>query len=181
MKISKRSNSFLIALLAGVLFFSSAIFADENDTAAVNMLIPSICKLLIKDSDQTMDLLKDASGEAAYEAGYAMGKKRSPILIVDSNTNWKLSVKVSSDWSAVNRYKKATGDIELRVTSKTRHQAGFKKFTQLSLDEQEIASHGAGVNDDIYNGRYRIVLDWEKDVPGSYNIVIVYTLSTQSF
>ncbi|MDP8229490.1 MAG: hypothetical protein P9L93_00085 [Candidatus Gorgyraea atricola] len=181
MKISMALNSFLVILLSGVLFFSGSVFADENDTAAITMLVPSICKLLIDNSNQTMNLLKDASGEAAYEAGYAKGKKKSPKLVVDSNTNWKLGVKVSSDWSAAGSYKKATGDIELKITSKTGHQTGFKKFTSLSLDDQEIASYDAGVNDDVYRGRYRVALDWEKDIPGSYSIVIVYTLSTQSF
>lgn len=167
--------------MAGSLFFLRPVFADENDTAAVNMLIPSICKLVIDGSDQTINLLKDASGEEAYEKGYAKGKKNSPALVVDSNTNWKLSVKVGSDWSKVGKYKKATEDIELKIKSNTGHQTGFTDFTPLSLASQEIARHDTGTGDDIYKGRYRIRLDWEKDIPGSYSIVIVFTLSTQSF
>jgi len=143
------------------------------------MLIPSICKLTVKQSDQTINLSKDASGEAAYEAGFINGRPRSPVLIVDSNTNWKLSVKVSSDWNQVDSYKKTTGDIRLKIKSKTGHQTGFSDFTPLSLGDQEIATCRGGVNDDIYRCRYRILLDWGRDIPGNYSIIIVFTLSTQ--
>ena len=155
------------------------LYAAE-ETASVNMNIPSICKLTISNSDQTIDLVVDASGEAAYEAGYINGNNNRPKLIVDSNTNWKLSVKVSSDWNIVGSYQKATQDLMLKVTSGTGHQTDFSGgFTPLSLIEQEIATHVSGVSNDVYKCRYRIILDWEKDIPGNYTIIAVYTLSTQ--
>ena len=156
------------------------VFADEEETSGMAMNIPSISKLTITGPDQIINLLQDASGEAAYEAGYIDGKGDMPVLIVDSNTNWKLSVRVSSDWGRVDNYRKAIGDLKLKIKSKTGHQAGFFEFTSLSLTEQEIATYTAGVGDDIYYGGYRILLNWERDIPGSYRIIITYTLSTRS-
>ncbi len=154
--------------------------ADEDDTAGVTMKIPTICKLTVNDSDQILNLFQDASGEEAYEQGYIDGDLGKPRLIVDSNTDWRLSVKVYFDWSAVDTYQKETGDLKLKVASRTGHQTGFSDFTSLSLNEQEIASYDSGSGDDMYDCKYRILLDWEKDIPGSYFIIITYTLSTQS-
>jgi len=179
MKTSKALKSFSILILLLPLFFPSFISADENDTAGVTMNVPSICKLTINDSDQIIDLLEDASGEAAYEAGFIDGASNQPILIVDSNTSWKMSVAVMFDWDLVDSYQKATGDLMLKVTSSSGHQTGFNAFTALSLDDQEIASFGEGVGDDTYKCRYRIKLSWDKDIPGVYIIIITYTLSTE--
>jgi len=168
----------LVLLVSFALFFSKPLYA-KNDTSSVNMLIPSICKLTIEKSDQTLNLAKDASGESAYEKGFIDGKQNTPMLIVDSNTGWKLSVRVSSDWNMVGSYKKPTSDIKLEVNSDTGHQTGFMDFPPLSLSDQEIASYRGGVGDDVYKCRYRILLDWGRDIPGSYSIVVVYTLTTQ--
>ena len=156
------------------------LYADEEETAALTMQIPSICKLTIHDSDQIFNLLQDASGEEAYEAGYIEGTAGKPRLIVDSNTNWKLTVKVSLDWMSGGGYQKDTGDLRLKVTSSAGHQTGFTGFTPLSLSDQEIASYAAGAGGEVYDGQYRILLDWQKDTPGVYIIITTYTLSTQA-
>ena len=172
------STSIVVLLLSLAVSSSGPLYA-ANDTSSVNMLIPSICKLTVENSDQTINLSKDASGEAAYEAGFINGRPGMPTLAVDSNTNWRLSVKVSSDWSQAGSYKKPTGDIRLNIKSESGHQTGFSDFTPLSLDDQEIATYAGGVNDDTYKCRYRILLDWGRDIPGNYAIIIVFTLSTQ--
>jgi len=162
------------------MIFTSSIFAaDNNDTAALTMDIPSICKLTVKRADQSINLLQDASGEAAYEAGYVDGAIARPTLTVDSNTSWKLSVKISSDWNNVNGYQKATGDLKFKVTSSSGKQTSFTDFLPLALTDQEIASSSDGIGSSVYNCQYRILLGWEKDKPGAYNIIIVYTLATK--
>ena len=170
---------FLVTCLITIIFSPASFSADLKDTAGITMSIPSICKLTIEDSDLIVDLLQDASGEAAYEAGYFDGDENMPRLIVDSNINWKLSVGVSFDWSIVGSYQKATEDIRLKVTSSSGHQTGFSDFTPLSMMDQEIATYTHGVSNDTYNCQYRILLDWEKDIPGIYVTIITYTLSTQ--
>lgn len=153
---------------------------DQKDTAGLTMQIPSLCKLVINDSDQVIDLLQGASGEGAYESGYVDGELNKPSLIVSSNTKWKLSVSVSFDWEIVGTYQKDTSDILLKVTTNAGNQTGFADFTPVSMVEQEIASSSSGKGNAIYNCQYRIKLNWEKDVPGLYIIVLGYTLSTQA-
>ena len=174
------SKTLWISCLLLIVSFLRPAYSGEDETSGVAMNIPSISKLTISGSDQLINLLQDASGEAAYEAGYIQGKGNKPTLIVDSNTNWKLSVRVSSGWNWVDNYHKATRDLKLKIKSKTGHQTGFFNFTPLSLREQEIATCAAGVGDDTYYGQYRILLDWEKDIPGNYTVIITYTLSTRS-
>ncbi|MFH1854420.1 MAG: hypothetical protein ABH815_03805 [Candidatus Omnitrophota bacterium] len=180
MRTLKSFKIFLIVFYLVYIVCLTRTFADESDTSGVTMHVPSICKLTINDSIQIMNLLQDASGEAAYEAGHIDGENNKPALIVDSNTGWKLSVKASFDWGIVDGYQKSTSDLQLKVVSNSGHQTGFTNFTPVSLNDQEIASYSAGVGDDIYNGQYRILLDWTKDIPGAYFIIITYTLSTQS-
>jgi len=170
---------FLFFILLGLVFNSPVFPADSNDTAALTMAIPSICKLTITNADQSIDLLQDASGEAAYEAGYVDGAAARPKLIVNSNTSWRLSVKVSSNWNNVNGYQKQTSDLMLNVTSSSGGQTGFTNFAPLAMTDQEIASRSQGTGSSVYNCQYRVLLGWEKDKPGAYNIIIVYTLSTQ--
>jgi len=178
MKTAKAIFVFLI-LFSGI--FIASIFAATNntDTAALSMEIPSICKLTVQNTDQSINLLQDASGEAAYEAGYVDGAIDRPVLTVDSNTSWKLSVKVSSNWNSVNGYQKSTGDLMFKAASGNGRQTGFIDFKPLALNDQEIASSSDGIGSGVYNCQYRILLSWEKDKPGVYNIIIVYTLSTQ--
>jgi len=172
--------SCIILALVTVFLLNPAI-AAQKDTAGVTMQIPSMCKLSINNSDQVIDLLQDASGEGAYEAGYVQGETNKPSLTVSSNTNWKLSAAVSIDWEAVEGYQKSTSDLTLKVTSSSGRQTGFADYTPLSLTDQEIARYTKGSGHEIYNCSYRIKLDWAKDVPGMYIIIITYTLSTQPF
>jgi len=182
MKKYKAYKIFLAMIALWVVFLlNPAIAADQKDTAGLTMQIPSMCKLIINDSDQVIDLFQDASGEGAYEAGYVQGGDSMPNLSVSANTNWKLSAVVSIDWDIVEGYQKETGDLLLKVSSSRGHQTGFSDYTPLSLVDQEIAKNIRGSGHEMYNCTYRIKLDWEKDVPGLYIIIITYTLSTQPF
>lgn len=170
-----------MAMALSAVFLLSPAIADQTDTAGVTMQIPSMCKLTIDDSDQVIDLFQDASGEEAYEAGYVQGGNNQPSLSVSSNTNWKLSAAVSINWDVVDGYQKATSDLMLKVTSSAGHQTGFTDYAPLSLADQEIARYTRGSGRETYNCAYRIKLEWAKDVPGMYIIIITYTLSTQPF
>ncbi|MDP2911765.1 MAG: hypothetical protein Q8N76_05490 [Candidatus Omnitrophota bacterium] len=170
---------FFFFILLGFIFNSPVFAADNNDTAALVMDIPSICKLTVRNADQSINLLQDASGEAAYEAGYVNGATDRPELTIDSNTSWKLSVRVRSDWNNVNGYQKQISDLMLKATSRNGRQTGFIDFASLAMNDQEIASNSQGIGSSVYNCQYRVLLGWEKDKPGAYNVIIVYTLATQ--
>ena len=182
MRVPKLSKIFAgLIIISIILFLNPASAVDQSDTAGITMQVPSLCKLTINDSDQVMDLLQDASGEEAYEAGYIQGELNKPSLVVSSNTGWKLSVAVSIGWDIVDGYQKEIGDLMLKVSTNSGHQTGFSNYSPLSLTDQEIASHTRGSGHAVYNCNYRIKLDWDKDIPGIYVIIISYTLSTQPF
>jgi hypothetical protein len=169
----------IIFSIIHLLIFSTSLVTAATDTGEFILDIPAICKLSIEDADQIISLVQDVNGEAAYETGYVDGDPNKPILIVDANTNWKLSVAVTYDWDIVGSYQKDTGDLQLKVTSSAGHQVGFNNYAGLSLIDQDIASNIAGASNETYNCNYRILLDWKKDIPGVYIIILTYTLSTQ--
>jgi len=169
----------IIFFIATLLSFSTSLLEADTNTGEFTLDIPAICKLSIENSDQVISLVQNVNGEAAYEAGYVDGDPNKPILIVDANTNWKLSVAVTYDWDIVGSYQKDTSDLQLKVTSSAGHQTGFNNYTGLSLADQDIASNAAGASEETYNCNYRILLGWKKDIPGVYIIILTYTLSTQ--
>jgi hypothetical protein len=156
------------------------LWAASSDTGQFTLDIPSMCKLVVLNANQNINLIEGAQGEAAYEAGYITGAINSPSLIVDSNTAWILSVAVSVNWNPVGSYRKRAEDLLLKVISSAGHQAGFSDYVPLSLTDQSIAVSSVGADNETYNCNYRIKLNWGKDIPGNYTIVLTYTLSTQA-
>jgi len=169
----------VIILLLPLLCFCSPLFAATTNTGEFALDIPSISKLSIQDADQVINLIQGASGEAAYEAGYVEAEPAKPKLVVDANANWKLSVSAMMEWDLVGNYQKAVSDLLLKVSSTAGHQTGFGSFAPISLLDQEIASSASGADNENYNCIYRILLNWQKDIPGVYVIILTYTLSTQ--
>lgn len=168
-------------MLVGIFVFLSCpfIFAAETKTTNVSLDITALARAKITNPNQSINL-SGTAGVDAFDQGFVVGAQRTPKLEVSCNTNWNLTAKVASDWNMVGSYQKATSDLRLRVNSSYAHQNGFATYMPLSLTEQEIATHIRGANREDYRGRYRILLDWEKDVPGTYSIMIVYTLTTQA-
>jgi len=168
-----------IIFLLPILCFWSLLFAASTDTGEFVLDIPSMSKLSIQDADQVINLLQGASGEDAYEAGYIDADPAKPKLIVDANSSWKLSVSAIMEWELVGSYQKASSDLLLKVNSTAGHQTGFGSYAPISLIDQEIASSSSGADNENYGCNYRILLDWQKDIPGVYVIILTYTLSTQ--
>jgi hypothetical protein len=99
-----------------------------------------------------------------------------PTLIIDSNQRWKLTARTSG---FAGPYPKDTKDIMLKDLADTHVENGFDDFKSLSDKDQEIASYRAGVKDENHPCQYKILLDYSKDVPGTYTATVIFTLSTQ--
>ena len=69
-------------------------------------------------------------------------------------------------------------DLLLKDLSNNHVEPGFTDYTPLSTKDQDIAMHVKGVKDEQHPLQYKILLDWEKDVPGTYEATITYTLAT---
>ena len=182
MKVIKKIIIIYIFLFFTQLFLNnnarSAQQRAEEKPNDISLDIPSLLRLKIENAFPTINLADGAAGAAYYDQGYVEGASSFPTFYLYSNTSWSLKVKVSGDWNIVNGYKKPTSDLQLKIDSSYSSQTNFQKFISLSVVDQEIASSYNGVAGEIYEGQYRILLDWIKDIPGSYNITVIYTLST---
>ncbi|MFC1546242.1 hypothetical protein ACFL4O_00800 [bacterium] len=149
----------------------------DKKSSIVSLSIHPLSKLNITDADLNINL-SGTEAQTAYDTGYVDGDINKPILTVCANTDWRLIVKIAIKWNHVNGYKKEDGDLQLKVVSSSGHQTGFSSFTPLSKSNQEIAVNTSGANNETYNCQYRILLDWEKDIPGTYTCTLKYTLTT---
>jgi hypothetical protein len=57
---------------------------------------------------------------------------------------------------------------------------GFNTFKSLSGNDQEVASYNKGVKAETHPCQYKALLDWEKDIPGTYSATVTYTLTTNA-
>jgi len=152
---------------------------SDTETSAVSLTIPHAAKLVISDADSSLTLAQDGTAETAFEAGYTDMPADYPKLKVSANNGWQLSAQVTAPFAAVGTYTKAVGDLELKHDN-AYVQNGFGGFTALSTTDQVISSNGVGDKNEWHNCQYRILLDYENDVPGTYNATVTYTLATQS-
>lgn len=154
--------------------------ADDEDvdtqTSIVVLSIPHACKLNITNPDATKTLMQDGTAEQAFDNGYVEFDTSNPTLKVSSNKNWILSAKSSGFTGAP--YPKPVGDLQLKDAGSLHVTNGFDSYKSLSTTDQEIASYSLGVKNESHPCQYRIILDWTKDIPGTYTATVTYTLST---
>jgi len=167
----------LITILILVLIIPHTIYAAEDKDVQISILtltVPPACRLVITNPDATKTLDKTQS---AFDAGYIEFDPKNPALTVFANSNWKLSAR-SSGFSGP--YQKPIGDLMLKDAGQKHVTNGFNTYKPLSLNDQEIASYTKGVKNEIHPCQYKILLDWEKDVPGTYSATVTYTLTTNA-
>jgi len=165
-----------------VLFISSFGFLKiqaaqdmDEEVSTVTLVITPACKLDIVDSKVSKTISPDTDARASFTEGFIEFDASKPTLIVDSNNKWKLSVR-STDFSGP--YSKEAADLMLKDLSSLHVKSGFSDYVSLSNMDQDIAMYTGGVKDEEHPLQYKILLDWEKDVPGVYEATITYTLST---
>jgi hypothetical protein len=173
----------LSLLLVGLLVMSIGyVYAAGEDsdveTSNVSLTIPHAAKLVISQADSSKTLTQDGDAETDFDQGYTDMSTGRPNLKVSANKTWKLSAK-SSGFAANDSYTKAVGDLQLKHSGNYA-TGGFASFTSLSATDQDIAVNTIGVKNENYDCQYRILLDYTKDIPGTYTATVTYTLATQS-
>jgi len=151
----------------------------ETQTSTATLVVPHTAKLAISNANPSKTLTQDGTSETAFDAGSVELDASSPTLTVTSNMKWKLTAKVTSAWPIVGTYTKAVGDLLVKdaggshVTTAT--------YTSLSDSaDLEMASASVGVLNESHPCQYKVMLDYTKDVPGTYTTTVTYTLATQS-
>ena len=148
---------------------------SDEQTSRVTLVIMPTSKLDIVNNDVSKTITQDSTAESAFSEGYVVFDPDKPTLTIDSNKNWKLSVK-STDFTGP--YSKQISDLQLKDLSGTHVKNGFDDYQSLSKNDQDIAICDNGVKDEAHPLQYKILLDWQKDIPGTYEATVTYTLST---
>src|SRR3989338_4332123 len=160
-----------------VMMYDISCAAQDSDeqTSRVTLVIMPTSKLDIVNNDVSKTITQDSTAESAFSEGYVVFDPDKPTLTIDSNKNWKLSVK-STDFTGP--YSKQISDLQLKDLSGTHVKNGFDDYQSLSKNDQDIAICDNGVKDEAHPLQYKILLDWQKDIPGTYEAIVTYTLST---
>jgi len=111
-----------------------------------------------------------------YEAGYKENLQANVIRLRDTANDWKLLVKTNdSDMGIIGSYIKPISDFSWRAEGDYATQTIYREITNYDI---EVARGPRGSFKWIVMD-YRVQLLWDRDVPGDYNINILYTLTTQ--
>jgi len=159
------------------------VFAGQEDvdtqTSVVSLTVPHVCRLVISQPDSSVTLDQDVDAEQAFDAGYVELDAGKPNLKVSANKSWKLSAR-SSGFAANGSYTKDIGDLQLKDASSEHVSNGFSDYKPLSAVDQDIATYSGGVKNEDHPCQYKILLNYENDIPGEYTATVTYTLSTDA-
>ena len=167
----------VIALGLGIAYAAGTPDSDTQNSI-VTLDVPHSVRLDINNADSSKTLNTDGTSEVDFEAGETLMTANYPTLIVRANKSWKLFAK-SSGFGAVDGYTKAVTDLKL-VNAGAHKSNGFDVFKALTAADQEVASYGVGIKNDSNPMQYKIMLDWTKDIPGTYVATVTYTLATEA-
>jgi len=166
-----------ILILLGSIGYAYAAEATATQTSNVTLGVPESAKLEITASNATKTLTQGVDTETAFDNGYVDFAVATPTLTVSANKKWKLYARSSL---FTGPYNKSVSDLTLKDTGASHVTSPFSNFTALSTSDQEIASHSGPVKKESHPIQYRIILDWTKDIAGTYSATVTYTLATQA-
>ena len=154
---------FSLALVLLLCLSAVPAFADDDsDSVDVTVTVPPLVQLTL--STNSLVWTANQITVSRYNAGYSHSQSIS--MTVKSNTNWQIDVRGSSA-SFTGPWAKPVGDIEW--------VDGGQTYTPLTQTDAYVYNGTPTDGDPPYSIQFRIKLDWEDDVPGTYtyeNIVL---------
>lgn len=176
-------TAFLVMLITVAVTAGPALAADESDTqnSAVGGVIPELCQIGIAgDLSGLLTLAQDGSGELAYDAGFVASTAAATTLTLDANKSWQLGVHYLAPWSCPGAYNKAESDLLIKITNSPTGtiRNGYAGYVSPPDTKQAMLDHTAGVSNNTVQIQTEVLLDWTKDIPGTYAITLVYTMET---
>jgi len=169
----------ILLLLIGIVTIPFIIQAQdtEEQTSIVTLTILPASRLSITDQDVSKTVEIGSEAIDSFGKGFVEFPSNKPTLTLDANNNWKLTVS-STDFSGP--YAKPAKDLMLKDLASQNVTNGFSAYKSLSSNDQEIASSSIGVRNETHPCQYKILLDWEQDIPGTYSAIVTYTLTTNA-
>ena len=111
-----------------------------------------------------------------YQKGY-IEKFQGNIIILMYTGDWKLTVKTNNpNMGVIGDYAKAINDFQWKATGSDSTQTNY---ISIENHDVEVAKGGITPGATIIMIDYKVLLGWKKDIPGNYNIELVYTLTSQ--
>jgi hypothetical protein len=169
----------LIILFLFIVPMTYILYAQDTDEqiSTVTLNIVPACKLTITDENVSKEIQLGDESRGDFGEGFVEFPSNKPTLTLNSNNNWKLSVRSTG---FTGPYDKPVGDLMLKDLSSQHVTNGFNTFKSLSGNDQEVASYNKGVKAETHPCQYKALLDWEKDIPGTYSATVTYTLTTNA-
>jgi len=137
-------------------------------STSTSITIPKVLQLTMSTIAQTLA----APAEADFDAG--VKSATGPIATVQANAAWNLQINAAAaTWTAVGagaRANKPSTDLQWSKVS----GSGYVGLTTTAA----AVSNGtatAAANVSLF---YRVIYGWTVDTPGTYSLVVVFTLTT---
>jgi len=174
-----RKIAFILMLIVPIISTSYSIYAADTDqqVSTVTLTIVPACKLVISDQDVSKEIQIGTESREDFGQGFVEFPSNKPTLALDANNNWKLSARSTS---FTGPYDKPATDLMLKDLGAKHVTNGFTGYKALTNNDQEIASYNKGVKSETHPCQYKVLLDWEKDAPGTYSATVTYTLTTNA-
>jgi len=174
-----RKIAFILTVIVFIITTPYSVQAQDTDeqVSTVTLTIMPASKLSIIDQNVEKSIEIGAEAREDFGSGFVELPSNKPTLTVDSNGSWKLSARATS---FTGPYDKPAVDLMLKDLASEHVANGFNNYQPLSTSDQEVASYTKGVKSETHPCQYKVLLDWEKDVPGTYSATVTYTLTTNA-
>lgn len=115
-------------------------------------------------------------GADDYKQGYQEKVQANLLHIKDQDNDWKVMVRAdNSSMGVIGNYTKPISDFYWRAQGTYAIQTTYTSITNYDV---EVARGPRGGLKNLFMD-YKVLLSWDKDVPGDYYITLLYTLTTQ--
>jgi hypothetical protein len=163
----------VLALAASALVPQTSVAQEcsANYCRTTNQVVANVGALMGLSLDRPADVTMNAS---ARDITAGLQVQSGPTARVKSNTDWRLEVSAAStEWTAGQgaREGKRASDLGWRVGT----NGGY---TPLSTDPAQAAA-GSHTSDTKVAFQYQTSYDSQSDRPGTYSLVVRYTLTTR--
>ena len=151
-----------------ILFFASII---ENLSFADDLQAPAITTITPKRID--MGIVTEYS----FDNGFIENIHACFLNIRSNDVNWNLFVKaLDPNMGHSGPYTKNLSDFSFKVDSKYAKHGNYEVINTFD----KLIAQGPPSNETKLYMDYKILLAWARDIPGIYNLRLLYTITSNS-
>lgn len=111
-----------------------------------------------------------------YKQGYQEKIQANLLHITDQDNDWKVMLRTDdSTMGVIGNYTKPVSDFYWRAQGTYAIQTTYTSITNYDV---EVARGPSGNLKNLFMD-YKVLLSWDRDVPGDYYITLLFTLTTQ--